>query len=331
MKRAPAISVVIPTYQRCASVRRLLEALSVQTLPAGDFEVIVSIDGSEDGTVDLVTEFAAPYVLRHLWQPNAGRASACNAGIQASRGDITLLLDDDMEPLPGCLEAHHRAHIAGEPVAVIGAVPVAVDPEGSDAAAFIREKFERHGRKLARPDYQIDFRDFYSGNLSLRRKVLIDIGLFDVGFRAYGNEDSELALRLLRAGVKLVYNQEAGAIQHYEKDFDALARDNVAKGKTAVLCLGKYPETADSLRRRWYRHGSWRWRLLRRGLLILARPVRSTPDLITRFIRWQERRRTPALHRYYALALDYFFWLGAEPELRKWSREQRNPSDLARQ
>jgi glycosyltransferase involved in cell wall biosynthesis len=322
MTDGPVISVVIPTYQRCASVRRALEALSVQTLPASNFEVIVSIDGSNDGTSELVAEFAAPYVLRGLWQAHAGRASACNVGITASRGEITVLLDDDMEPLPGCLQEHCRAHEAPQPRAIIGAVPVALDEHSHLAASYIREKFERHGAKLAQSGYRIGFRDFYSGNLSMRRDVLVEVGLFDAGFRVYGNEDSELALRLLRAGVELVYNGEAAATQHYEKDFAALARDNAAKGKTAVLCLQKYPETIASLRQRLYREGSWKWRLVRRALLALTAAVRPTPDLVVRFVNWQERRRSPELYRYYRLALDYFFWLGAGPELKKWRRRE---------
>jgi hypothetical protein len=147
--------------------------------------------------------------------------------------------------------------------------------------------------------------------------VLLEVGLFDPAFNVYGNEDSELALRLLRAGVTLVYNREAAATQHYEKDFVALARDNEFKGQTAVLCLQKYPETLASLRQR-SRKGSWKWRMARRVLLTMTAAVGSIPELIVRAVDWQERRRSPELHRYYRLALDYFFWLGAGKAMRAW-------------
>lgn len=316
MTGIPLLSVVIPTYQRCASVHRALQALSRQTLPAKDFEVIVSIDGSEDGTTDLVGAFAAPYALHGVWQANAGRASACNRGITVSLGRIIVLLDDDMEPLPGCLQAHWRAHQGAQRRAVMGAVPVALNEQSGPTARYIGEKFETHGAKLAQSGYSIGFRDFYSGNLSVRRDVMVEVGLFDPEFKVYGNEDSELALRLLRAGVELVYDREAAATQHYEKDFAALARDNAAKGRTAVLCLRKYPETIASLRQRSHREGSWKWRVVRRLLLTLTAAVRQTSDLVVHFIDWQERRHSPELHRYYRLALDYFFWLGAGREMK---------------
>jgi hypothetical protein len=52
-------------------------------------------------------------------------------------------------------------------------------------------------------------------------------------------------------------------------------------------------------------------------LLTFTTAVRPTSDLVIRFIDWQERRQSPELHRYYRLALDYFFWLGAQWEMKE--------------
>jgi glycosyltransferase involved in cell wall biosynthesis len=315
----PTLSVVVPTFQRCASVRRLLTALSQQTLAAAEYEVVVSIDGSTDGTREMVSGFAAPFHLSAVWQPNGGRAAACNAGIRESRGRVVVLVDDDMEPRPEFLAAHLGQHPPGTRRGVLGAVPIHLDPDSPPAARYIRDKFKRHEAKLAQAGYSIRFRDFYSGNFSIPRDVLMEAGLFDPAFNVYGNEDSELALRLLRAGVALVYNGEAAATQHYEKDFAALARDNESKGQTAVLCLQKYPETLASLRRR-SQKGSWKWRIARRLLLAMTTAAGSLPGLMVRLVDWQERRRSPQLHRYYRLTLDYFFWLGAGRAMKAWGR-----------
>lgn len=310
-------SVIIPTYRRCASVQRLLHALARQTLPADDYEVIVSIDGSEDGTREMVDRLPSPYELRALWQPNRGRAAACNAGIREARGELLVLLDDDMEPAPGFLAAHRQAHPGGSRLGVLGAVPITLDPSSPPVVEYIGMKFNRHLQKLAQPDYRIHFRDFYSGNFSIRREVLLDVGIFDEAFKVYGNEDGELALRLLGAVVRLVYSPEAVAQQHYTKDFAALARDNVAKGRTAVLLARKYPDTFRDLKLSTYRQGSRKWRLLRAGLLGLGSLSAGTPDAVIRFMEWLERRRPAQLHLYYGLALDYFYWLGARSALRE--------------
>src|SRR6266545_2159750 len=99
MTHAPTVSIIIPTYQRSSSVARALRALAPQTFSPDRFEVIVSIDGSSDATREMVAQFPAPFDLRCIWQPNRGRAGACNAGILAAKGELLVLLDDDMEPV----------------------------------------------------------------------------------------------------------------------------------------------------------------------------------------------------------------------------------------
>jgi GT2 family glycosyltransferase len=315
MTTSPSISVVIPTYRRCASVQRALQALARQTVPADEYEVIASIDGSEDGTREMVARFSAPYRLRALWQPNRGRAAACNAGIGAACGEVLVLLDDDMEPMPEFLAAHRREHPKGSRLGALGAVPIA-DPSSSPVVRYIGTKFNRHLEKLADPGYGITFRDFYSGNFSIRRDVLLEVGVFDEAFKIYGNEDGELALRLLGAGVRLVYSPEALARQHYTKGFAGLARDNIAKGHTAVLLARKYPNTFRDLKLSTYHQGSRKWRLLRAALLLLSRWWGKTPDMVIGLMEWLEWRRPTQLDLYYGLALDYCYWLGARSALR---------------
>jgi glycosyltransferase involved in cell wall biosynthesis len=67
-----AINVVIPTFQRCCALQRLLRALEGQTLSAATFEVVVGIDGSTDGTQEMLESFRAPHPLRLVWQPTVG-------------------------------------------------------------------------------------------------------------------------------------------------------------------------------------------------------------------------------------------------------------------
>ena len=310
MTAPPRISVVIPTYQRCASVRRSLEALARQTLAATDYEVIVPIDGSDDGTKEMIDQFHAPYRLTSTWQPNQGRAAARNAGIRLATGDLIVFLDDDMEAVPGCLLAHRDAHPRGSRRAVVGAVPIPVDGSSPPLVHYRHAGMQAHLDRLARPGYRLGFRDIYSGNLSVSRDVVLEVGGFDATFKLYGHEDYELALRLLKGGVELAYSPEAMAYQRYEKDFPALARDCVARGHTAVLFAIKHPDVASSLKLATYREASHTWRLLRSLLLWLTRWWRWVPDAVIRFIRWLERRRARRLDRYYTLAFDYFFWVG---------------------
>jgi GT2 family glycosyltransferase len=310
MSANPLVSLVVPTYQRCASVERLLQALSQQTLAVDKYEVIVVMDGSVDGTRELLDHLQPPFRLLSIWQTNQGRAAACNRGILAAKGDLVVLLDDDMEPTPDLLEAHWNAHLAGSRLGVLGAVPIRLEPSSPPVLQYIGTKFNQHLAKLAQPGYVLNLRDFYSGNFSIRRLVLMEVGLFDESFRLYGNEDLELSLRLRQAGIDLVYRAEALADQHYEKDYAALAKDHISKGKTSIQFAKAHPEVIPDLKLGTYQQESLKWRLARTGLLILSRFYMQTPEMVIRFISWYEKRRSTHLPLAYRLSLDYFYWLG---------------------
>jgi len=322
------VSVVIPTYQRRDSVGRALEALARQTLPPEEFEVLISIDGSDDGTRELLEAFRTSFPVVVLWQPNRGRAAACNAGLRASHGELVVLLDDDMEPAPEFLTAHLAAHAAGPRLGVVGAAPVTIDPSSSPVLDYIGSKFNRHLETLSQPGHVFKLRDFYSGNFSIARDTLLDLGGLDEAFTAYGNEDLELSLRLSRAGIRLVYSPDAVARQHYTKDFRALARDNLEKGRTAVLLAGKHAETLADLKLSHYRDESPRWRLVRAVLLAATRLWRGTTEIAIRFMAWLERRRPARMRSYYYYALDYFYWVGVRDTLRENRRTGRGLTSL---
>jgi GT2 family glycosyltransferase len=317
MTAMPYVSVIIPTYNRRDSVERALRALAHQTLSPETYEVIVSIDGSQDGTREMVAAFAAPYRLCSVWQSNQGRAAACNAGIRIAQGEVLVILDDDMEPAVDCLEHHLRAHPIGSRFGVMGAVPMYCENTDPPVAAYVAAKFNRHLANLARSDHRLTLRDFYSGHFSIRRDVLMEVGLFDESFRIYGNEDLELFLRLMKSSVTLMYSSEALARQHYSKDFAGLARDTIAKGRTAVLLASKHPEALPDLQLSAYEEGSWRWRLVRASLLTLSRWWLSTPDKVIALIRHLEQHQVKHLHLYYRFVLDYLYWLGAQTALRE--------------
>lgn len=313
------VSVVIPTFERRASVERLLRGLRSQTLPADRFEVVVSIDGSTDGTREAVASFDAAFEVRGIWNEHRGRASACNAGIRAAHGELVVLLDDDMMPAPSCLEEHVEAH-ASTPDArriVFGAAPVTTDDTSSSLTRYMARKFARHLNRLERPEHVMNVRDFYSGNMSARRDVMLSVGLFDESFREYGNEDLELAVRCRRAGIEVTYSPDAGAEQRYEKPFRRLARDTVAKGRTAVAFAAKHPEVAPALQLSQGDLGSRRWRLARDLLLAVTRAAPFVPEIVARLGALIDRLPVRDADTVYRFLLEYFYWVGVRAAVRE--------------
>ena len=85
------ISVVIPTFNRRAFLKKAIESVLSQSYQ--DLELIVVDDGSEDDTSEVVTGFDSG--IRYIKQENKGPASARNLGIKNSKGDFITFLDSD--------------------------------------------------------------------------------------------------------------------------------------------------------------------------------------------------------------------------------------------
>src|SRR5947209_1130323 len=100
------VSIITPTYNRRASLGRLLRALTRATYAASSFEVIVVDDGSDDDTAEFLRTAYFDYSLRIMQQEHAGPSAARNLGVANARGSLILFLDDDVEPIPELIELH---------------------------------------------------------------------------------------------------------------------------------------------------------------------------------------------------------------------------------
>lgn len=103
---APAISVIVCTYNRADRLQLALEALTKQSLPSSRFEVLVVDNRSTDNTAAVCQAFQAQFAhFRYLYEPIQGLSKARNTGWQAAQSAHIAYLDDDAIPCEGWLEA----------------------------------------------------------------------------------------------------------------------------------------------------------------------------------------------------------------------------------
>ncbi|MBZ5513966.1 MAG: polysaccharide deacetylase family protein [Acidobacteriia bacterium] len=224
MRTSPLVSVIIPTHQRPQALARVLEGLRCQTFPASDLEVVVVLDGPCRETQALLESGAFPFALRWFVEPARGAPAARNLGVAQARGEVLLFLDDDIIPVPELIDLHLRARDREGVVVFGGFKPAPNSPE-----RFVQETVDWshvHYERCSAPGYNPTHSDLPDGNMSATKGDLIRAGLWDETFSGVGGDDDrELALRLLKHGIALKFDKQAIGYHYYAKSWSDLLYD----------------------------------------------------------------------------------------------------------
>lgn len=229
--RKPELTVIIPTYNRSTVLKRCLDALTSQTLLADLYEIVVADDGSSDDTRQTVERCAAgsPARVNYLWQSNAGANAARNLAVAEARGRLLLFINDDTIATPTMLAEHIQTHQLhpDESVAVLGRVTISPQvPYSMFAKLHLDASYAQWRGKR-----ELDWRAFYTCNISVKKSFLVKYGLFEESMRYH--EDLELSERLSHHGLRVIYNPHAQGYHYHclqEKEYL-----NVAKREGSAL------------------------------------------------------------------------------------------------
>jgi glycosyltransferase involved in cell wall biosynthesis len=215
---APGLSVVVPTHNRRADLERCLNALEVQTFT--DFEVVVAVDGSTDGTVALLTSVQKrfPHRIEVLVLKHGGRSAARNAAMRAARGSVVVFCDDDVTLPPECLARHAAFHGVFPNAVAIGAVRY------TDGTLEFP----------VRPSWV----NLTGMNSSVPRAAALEAGGFDETLKGWGGEDLEFGIRLQKAGLAFKRLEGEPATHHAPRVRDATKAHSA--GYQAVMIAKKH-------------------------------------------------------------------------------------------
>lgn len=205
--QAPAVlkvSIVVPTFNRRDSLAQLLESLTRETIPQADFEVIVVIDGSSDGTVEMLHGFRGRFRnLEVLELKNRGPGGARNAGACAARGRYLAFTDDDCVAAPDWLEQILNVFERTGAVAIQGRTT-------TDRPA--RTPLTHQVEVLAPMLTSVP-----TCNAAYFKKIFDAAGGFDESFRFAHDEDADLAWRAEELG-KIVFAPEVHIVHPPRRD-----------------------------------------------------------------------------------------------------------------
>jgi glycosyltransferase involved in cell wall biosynthesis len=218
----------------------VLEALSRQSESPSHFEVVVVDDGSTVPASDELSASEFPFALRIVRQDNAGPARARNRGIEETRGELVLFLDDDVEPLPALVEEHLRSHAAESTDAVIIGPLRSLPHYAQPWVAWEQAKVEQQYEAMITGKMVPTFRQFWTGNASLPRAHLVALGGFDTTYLR--GEDVELGARLHGRGLVFRFNPRAGGLHHAERSLDSWCNAHSSYGRLEVQIFGHLGE-----------------------------------------------------------------------------------------
>ena len=237
----PKVSVVIASYQHANFVRQCIESVLAQSFT--DFEVVVTDDGSKDGTVDIIRSMNDERIRLAVFPENRGACVAMNDAIARATGTYVAVLNSDDYFLPGKLERQVQVLDQRPDLAAVFARPAIVDERGAPLENHpLVHVFE--ARTLSRHQWLRHF--FFSANalchptLMIRRQCYAELGGYD--HRLAQLPDLDMWVRLSRRYELDVLPERMTAFRILDNDSNASAPRPDVVART-IWELGRILET----------------------------------------------------------------------------------------
>ena len=241
------VSVLLATYNRRALLPEVLAPLLAD--PATD-EIVVVVDGSQDGSLELLTEMAERDArLRPHFIENSGAARALLSGARVARGEILVILDDDEIVSPGAVSGHAAHHAADEDLVVVGYVTMAMPPRrrpGDFSRYVYAEQYERDCRTYERDPGSI-LLNLWGGFISMRRDRYVQAVTGGPALIEGYHYDLDFGARCMELGLSARFDRSLRALHLYERDRDAYLRDARGSGRNRILVHRAHPQVLPAI------------------------------------------------------------------------------------
>lgn len=197
------ISVIIPTFNGKGKINNILSSLEKQTFK--NFEVIVVIDGSTDGTYDFLKgrEWKL-FNLILLQQENKGRSGARNAGAKLAVGDYLIFFDDDVIVHEEIVYRYVSLFEKGLYVTIVGTLMPILSAEKSDFQEYCQHLNNRWGQTICVGRLESPY--ITACNFGIKHSFFNKMGGFDD--RLNDAEDFDLAVRIFEADNSIYFDNQ---------------------------------------------------------------------------------------------------------------------------
>ncbi len=249
----PTISIIIPHLNGKQHLDDCLSSLRAQTYR--DFEVLLVDNGSTDGSQEYVRANFPDVKLLELGQ-NQGFTGACNAGREAAKGEIIILLNNDTEADPNWLQEVSQAFAQRPEVGSVASKMLLFDQRdhfhtagdfyGIDGIPGNRGVWQADVGQYDQVEYVFGA---CGGAAAYRRAMLEEIGFLDDDFY-FSCEDVDLAFRANLAGWRTLYAPTAVVYHKLKASGGSGVMSSYYDGRNFFYIIWKnYPRTM--MRQNW--------------------------------------------------------------------------------
>ncbi len=247
-KRGPLASFIVCTRNRADSLEACIRSIEAacQSLPAVTSELVVVNNASTDDTPQRLARIAATssIAITLVTEPRPGLAAARNAGMERSRGQILIFVDDDCEVDRRYLQDLERHYAAGERFIIRGG---RVELGSSRDLPFTIKRAQTRARFTT----DVHPGGFILGcNMTMQREVALQIGRFDerlgAGSPLKSAEDTDYLVRAFQLGIPIEYVPDMAVLHYHGRDtreaIERLHRDySLGNGALCLKHLVKAP------------------------------------------------------------------------------------------
>lgn len=232
-------SFIIASYNRLEEINELIDSILKLDYPTSGFELIVSDDGSTDGTVDALKNRQFAFSFQLLTQPNKGPGEARNHGMRYAKGDYFLFIDSDciltsdyLNKLDTYLDAT-SADAFGGPDDCHESFPPLQKAINYSMTSFIGTGGIRGSEKRVAKYYPRTF------NMGIRKEVYARIG----GMNSQRfSEDMDFSARIYEAGFKVALFRDAFVYHKRRSNLKSFFRQIFNSGVGRINLQAKYPD-----------------------------------------------------------------------------------------
>ena len=241
----PTVSVVVASRNRRHLLRRFVSAVATD---AATTEVVVVLDGDVDGSGAEVEGFHREYpTLLALSTEGIGQMAALQKGVQASTGDVVLLMDDDVIAGPGLVSAHARHHAGTHGLVVVGFMPVRLDEGSSSVTRLYATEYEDHCRRLESGELEV-LEGLWLGNVSARRDEVLCVGVASPRFDVRWHADTDFGLRLRADGARGLFDRRLLAAHLHAQSAASFLASAHERGEGTWLLETEHDAASDAVR-----------------------------------------------------------------------------------